>query len=69
MKLQTKKLLMAWATYIVVCSFLTFVNYSSNPNQWWVVWIWAGWGIGQLLMTARYLFYGRTDDQNNNNEQ
>jgi hypothetical protein len=34
------------AMYVVVSTFLTFVNWFSNPGHWWVKWVWIGWGIG-----------------------
>lgn len=32
--------------YIAISSFLTFINWYSSPNHWWVQWVWIGWGIG-----------------------
>jgi hypothetical protein len=32
--------------YIAVSTFLTFVNWFSSPGNWWVKWVWIGWGIG-----------------------
>jgi hypothetical protein len=34
------------AMYLAVATFLTFVNWFSNPGHWWVKWVWIGWGIG-----------------------
>lgn len=34
------------AMYVVVSTFLTFVNWFSSPGHWWVKWVWIGWGIG-----------------------
>lgn len=36
-------------SYIVVNAFLTFVNFMTNPNYWWVLWVMGGWGIGLAL--------------------
>ncbi len=66
MKLNTKKLLMSWISYVIVCAFLTFVNYTTTPHNWWVVWVIAGWGLGQLLSTCRYFLYGSDEDEQTN---
>lgn len=42
-------------TYVVVCSFLAFVNWYTSPHHWWVVWVIAGWGLGLALSLAYYL--------------
>lgn len=34
------------ASYFAVGIFLTFVNWYTNPDHWWVKWVWIGWGIG-----------------------
>jgi hypothetical protein len=34
------------AMYVAVSTFLTFVNWYTNPGHWWVKWVWIGWGIG-----------------------
>lgn len=33
-------------TYLLIASFLTFINWYSNYGNWWVIWVWIGWGIG-----------------------
>lgn len=42
-------------TYIVVCLFLTFVNWSTSPDYWWVAWVAAGWGLNLCLSLVWYL--------------
>lgn len=51
-------------SYVVICSFLTFVNWFSSPHYWWVVWVIAGWGIGIVLSVLYYLL----DCQDENND-
>lgn len=41
--------------YVVICSFLTVVNWYSSPHYWWVIWVIAGWGLGLALNLAYYL--------------
>lgn len=38
-----------WATYFVICSFLTLLNWATSPHTWWVIWVIAGWGLNLLL--------------------
>lgn len=33
-------------SYLTVGLFLTFVDWFSHPERWWVQWVWLGWGIG-----------------------
>ncbi len=33
-------------SYLVIGLFLTFINWYSSPDRWWVQWVWLGWGIG-----------------------
>ena len=33
-------------TYLVICSFLSFVNWYTHHGDFWVKWVWIGWGIG-----------------------
>lgn len=53
-------------SYMVVCAFLTFVNWFSSPGYWWVAWVWAGWGLSLILSLAYYLV-GCDDDRNYDN--
>ncbi len=48
------KLIQSWAYYILICGFLSIVNYLTKPNDWWVLWVIFGWGFVQLLYTANY---------------
>lgn len=50
-------------TYVVVCSFLLFVNWFSSPHYWWVAWVAAGWGLGLMLSLTYYLI--DCDDEKN----
>lgn len=36
-------------SYVVICAFLTFVNWMTSPHDWWVLWVIAGWGISILI--------------------
>ena len=33
-------------SYLAIGTFLTFINWWTNPGYWWVKWVWIGWGIG-----------------------
>lgn len=33
-------------SYFTIGLFLTFINWYTNPEHWWVKWVWIGWGIG-----------------------
>lgn len=33
-------------SYLTIGFFLTFVDWFSHPERWWVQWVWLGWGIG-----------------------
>lgn len=39
------------AAFAVVLIILTGVNYASG-DEWWVQWVWMGWGIGLALHGA-----------------
>lgn len=42
-------------TYVVVCAFLTFINWFTSPWYWWVAWVAAGWGLNLLLSLVWHL--------------
>ncbi len=42
-------------SYIVVISFLFFVNLFSSPGKWWVQWPALGWGIGLVFHGVKAL--------------
>lgn len=42
-------IIMRIINYITVNAFLTFVNFMTSPNYWWVLWVIAGWGIALIL--------------------
>ena len=35
--------------YVAVVGGLAYLNYTRNPDQLWVLWVAAGWGLGILL--------------------
>lgn len=49
-------------TYLVICGFLTFVNWYTSPAYWWVVWVIAGWGLG-LALSLLYYWAGCDDER------
>ena len=41
--------------YIVICTFLTVVNWLTSPHYWWVLWVIAGWGLNLIMsLITRY---------------
>lgn len=60
-----RRLIREWVTYIVVCLFLTFVNWMTSPHRWWVLWVIAAWGLGIALRTTFCLtnLYDEEDEQ------
>lgn len=36
-------------SYVVICAFLTFVNWMTSLHDWWVLWVIAGWGVNILI--------------------
>ncbi len=57
MKNQCKlNIIMSIVKYLVVNTFLVFVNLMTTPNYLWVLWVIAGWGIGLILtIVTNYL--------------
>lgn len=53
-------------TYVVVCSFLLFVNWFSSPHYWWVAWVAAGWGLSLALSLTYYLIDCDDEEDYNN---
>lgn len=51
-----------WMTFLVVCSFLTFLNRMTTPHYWWVAWVVAGWGL-TLLLKSIFRKFGLYDDE------
>lgn len=49
--------------YVVVCTFLAFVNWITSPHYWWVAWVAAGWGLNLALALVWHL----TDCYDENN--
>ncbi|MDL2291804.1 2TM domain-containing protein [Bacteroides sp. OttesenSCG-928-F21] len=45
-------------TYLLVNTFLVFLNWATSPYYWWVLWVIAGWGLGLgLKLVKGYLKY------------
>lgn len=60
----------ALIAYVAVCSFLTFINWQqmdfatdTHLRDWWVRWVWFGWGIGMFFYTVSFfkngVFFGQ----------
>ncbi|MCU0356532.1 MAG: 2TM domain-containing protein [Cyclobacteriaceae bacterium] len=43
---KKKKFYSHLISYLVIGTFLTFINWYTRPGHWWVQWVWLGWGIG-----------------------
>lgn len=37
------------AQYVVMCAFLSVMNYVLTPGYWWVLWVIAGWGLSLAM--------------------
>jgi hypothetical protein len=51
--------------YFSVCTFLTFLNWfqmdfrtDADWHDWWVRWVWFGWGIGMFFYTISFFKTG-----------
>jgi len=59
---RTRKFYSNLLSYLAVCTFLTFINWYTNPGRWWVQWVWFGWGIGiffhALSLYKQNIFFG-----------
>lgn len=55
METTKRKFIMSWVSYIVICGFLVIVNYTTSDHYPWVLWVMAGWGLGQLIHTVDYM--------------
>ncbi|MCD7899970.1 MAG: 2TM domain-containing protein [Bacteroides sp.] len=43
-------------TYVLVNSFLVFVNWMTSSTYWWVFWVIGGWGLGLIIsLVSGYL--------------
>lgn len=46
------------ASYFIIGSFLTLVNWYTQRDEesvhWWVLWVWFGWGIGLCFYAASF---------------
>lgn len=54
-------------TYLVVCTFLTFLDYfdKSSKGQYsvdWVYWVWLGWGIGLAFAFLNTFVYPKIEE-------
>ncbi|WP_278035300.1 2TM domain-containing protein [Flavobacterium nitratireducens] len=59
-------------TYVIVVSFLAFINFYYTPQYLWFIWTLMGWGIGVLfhaLGTFEIIpFFGKDWEQKKINE-
>lgn len=60
-KVWSVKMKLKVAHYIVMCIFLSVMNYVFTPSYWWVLWVIAGWGLS-LVMELISLSY--TEENN-----
>ncbi len=47
------------ATYVVVCTFLYFINMKTSPGYDWYVWPVMGWGIGVFFHGLNVFVLGK----------
>lgn len=54
---------MKWmiAQYVVMCAFLSVMNYVLTPEYWWVLWVIAGWGLS-LAMGLIAMYFDKEED-------
>lgn len=54
---------MKWsiAQYVVMCTFLSVMNYVLTPDYWWVLWVVAGWGLS-LAMELIAIYFEKEDN-------
>lgn len=52
----------ALISYFAVGTFLTFLNWYTQRDEeiidWWVIWVWFGWGIGMFFYTISFFKNG-----------
>lgn len=48
------------AQYVVMCAFLSVMNYVLTPGYWWVLWVIAGWGLS-LAMGLIAMYFEKED--------
>ena len=48
--------------YIIVCTFLVFLNLFASPEYLWVLWVIFGWGIGVAIDGITTFNTGLTKD-------
>ena len=60
-KVWSVKMKLKVAHYIVMCIFLSVMNYVFTPSYRWVLWVIAGWGLS-LVMELISLYY--TEENN-----
>lgn len=51
-----RRLLRKTTNFVVICAFLTALNYMTSPGAWWVQWVVIGWGLHIALSLLWYLF-------------
>lgn len=60
------------ASYIVVMSFIVFINFRFSPHHIWFFWPMLGWGIGLLFHAVGVFniipFFGKDWEQKKINE-
>lgn len=44
-------------TFFIVMLFLTFVNWLTSPNYWWVIWVFLGWGLSFAIHAVHLFLY------------
>ena len=54
LRISKRKLAISWAYYIIVCTFLAILNYTTS-SQPWVLWVIGAWGMAQIIQTTEYL--------------
>lgn len=68
---RTKNYYNAIISYFAFCTFLTFLNWFqlgfTTDGNWWVGWVWFGWGISMFFYTVSHfrkgVFFGESWEQ------
>lgn len=50
---ELKRFYHGLAIYLLVITLLAVINWWTNPDYWWFLWVALGWGAGLLLRAAR----------------
>ncbi len=58
---QKRLLVRGVLEFVVICSFLAFMNWWYTPQIWWSAWAAGGWGLAIVLKMIHF-FTDSNDD-------